>query len=46
MFTDNERAVALYRKHGFEVEGAHRGCALRAGRHADVLAMARIGQKL
>jgi putative acetyltransferase len=30
VFTDNERAIALYRKHGFEVEGTHKACASRA----------------
>jgi putative acetyltransferase len=42
VFTDNERAIALYRKHGFEVEGTHKAYALRAGRWCDVHSMARI----
>ena len=42
VFTDNERAIALYRKHGFEVEGTHKAYALRAGRWADTYSMARI----
>lgn len=42
VFTDNERAIALYRKHGFEVEGTHKAYALRAGKWADVYSMARI----
>jgi putative acetyltransferase len=42
VFTDNERAIALYRKHGFEVEGTHKAYALRAGTWADVYSMARI----
>ena len=45
VFADNERAIALYRKFGFEVEGTHREYALRAGRYADTLAMARIKHK-
>jgi putative acetyltransferase len=45
VFTDNERAIALYRKHGFEVEGTHRHYALRAGAWADVHSMARIRLK-
>ncbi len=42
VFADNARAIALYKKFGFEVEGTHRGYALRDGQYADVLSMARI----
>ncbi|OKP80956.1 GNAT family N-acetyltransferase [Ensifer adhaerens] len=42
VFTDNEPAIALYRKAGFEMEGTHRAYALRNGVLADVFAMARI----
>ena len=42
VFTDNERAIALYRKHGFEVEGTHKAYALRAGKWTDVHSMARV----
>lgn len=42
VFADNARAVALYRRHGFEVEGRMRGYALRHGQYADCLAMARL----
>ncbi len=45
VFTDNERAIALYRRFGFETEGTHREYAMRNGRLADVLAMARIRHK-
>jgi putative acetyltransferase len=42
VYDDNAPAIALYRKFGFEVEGRHRGYALRDGRYVDALAMARI----
>ena len=42
VFVDNAPAIALYRKFGFEVEGTHRGYALRDGVYADVYAMARL----
>jgi putative acetyltransferase len=42
VYADNAAAIALYRKFGFEVEGRHRGYALRDGRYVDVFAMARI----
>ncbi len=42
VFTDNERAIALYRRFGFRQEGLHRGFALRGGAYTDVLSMARL----
>ena len=42
VFTDNERAIGLYRRFGFRIEGTHRGFALRDGVYADVHAMARL----
>lgn len=42
VFTDNVRAIALYRRFGFEQEGLHRGYALRNGQYADTLSMARL----
>ena len=45
VFTDNERAIALYKRHGFEIEGTHKAYALRAGKWCDVYSMARIRWK-
>ena len=42
VFSDNARAVALYKRFGFEHEGTHRGFALRAGAYADAFSMARL----
>lgn len=42
VFIDNARAISLYQRFGFRVEGTHRAYALRHGRFADVLAMARL----
>lgn len=42
VFCDNERAIALYQKHGFEIEGKKRMAAVRAGRYEDEYLMARI----
>lgn len=41
VFVDNERAVALYKKHGFEIEGEFADYAYRNGRYANVYSMAR-----
>jgi L-phenylalanine/L-methionine N-acetyltransferase len=42
VYTDNERAIALYQKFGFEIEGTHRAYSLRDGVYVDAHAMARI----
>jgi L-phenylalanine/L-methionine N-acetyltransferase len=42
VFTDNEPAIALYRKFGFEIEGALRKHAFRDGEFADSYVMARV----
>ena len=42
VFTDNDRALALYERCGFVHEGTHRAYALRHGVYADVFSMARL----
>jgi len=42
VYVDNERAIALYRRFGFEIEGRHRGYVLRDGSFIDAYAMARL----
>ena len=42
VYTDNVRAIALYRRFGFEVEGTHKGYALRDGVYVDSHTMARL----
>ena len=42
VFVDNEPAIALYRKFGFEVEGTHRKYGRRDGELIDTYAMARV----
>jgi putative acetyltransferase len=42
VYTDNEPAIALYRKFGFEVEGTFRDYAYRNGTYVDSLSMARL----
>jgi len=42
VYVDNERAIALYRRFGFEIEGRARGYVLRDGEYIDALLMARI----
>lgn len=45
VFQDNERAIRLYERHGFEREGLHRAYALRDGAYVDALSMARLHPK-
>ena len=42
VYVDNERAIGLYRKFGFETEGRLRGYAMRQGQYVDVFTMARL----
>jgi putative acetyltransferase len=42
VYTDNEPAIALYRKFGFEIEGTMRKSAFRDGEFVDAHMMARI----
>jgi L-phenylalanine/L-methionine N-acetyltransferase len=42
VWSDNDRAVRLYERFGFEREGVHRRYAWRDGAWADALAMARL----
>lgn len=45
VYDDNERAIKLYERHGFQHEGRHRAFALRNGVYVDALAMARLHPK-
>jgi L-phenylalanine/L-methionine N-acetyltransferase len=42
VFCDNERAISLYRKFGFEIEGRHTCFARRDDEFADAYTMARL----
>lgn len=42
VFTDNARAITLYQRFGFRLEGTHVAYALRQGAYHDVHAMARL----
>ncbi len=46
VFEDNLPALALYRRHGFVIEGTHRGFAFRDGLYVDALAMARLHPRM
>lgn len=42
VYTDNEPALRLYKKLGFEIEGTHRKYAFRDGAYVDAHTMARV----
>jgi putative acetyltransferase len=42
VYVDNARAIALYRRFGFEIEGTYRAYAWRDGAYVDAHAMARL----
>lgn len=42
VFTDNESAIALYKKFGFVIEGEAREFAFRGGKYIDAYLMARL----
>ncbi len=46
VFTDNEPALKLYRKFGFETEGTLRAFAFRAGVYVDAYVMARLSPRI
>jgi putative acetyltransferase len=45
VYVDNERAIGLYKRFGFEIEGRQRAYALREGHFVDSYAMARLHPK-
>lgn len=42
VFAENEKAIALYKSLGFELEGTRRAASIRHGRYADEYLMARL----
>ncbi|MBC8943894.1 GNAT family N-acetyltransferase [Xenorhabdus indica] len=46
VFTDNEKAIALYTKFGFEMEGIKCKAAFKNGQYCDVVAMSLINDRM
>lgn len=46
VYPDNEPAIALYRRHGFEPEGLGRKAVFRDGEYVDILRMGRLHPRL
>jgi putative acetyltransferase len=44
VYTDNEAALKLYQKFGFQIEGTHRHYAFHDGAFVDSYSMARINE--
>jgi len=42
VFCDNDKAVGLYKKLGFEIEGTMKKAAIKSGKYADMYMMARV----
>jgi putative acetyltransferase len=42
VYTDNERAISLYKKYGFEIEGESKFAAFKNGEYTSLFKMARI----
>lgn len=42
VFSDNERAIKLYEKHGFKIEGIQKYAAIKNDNYSDELMMARV----
>ena len=42
VYVNNEHALKIYRRFGFEIEGTHRAYSLRDGQYTDTYAMARL----
>ena len=42
VYTDNARAIHLYKNFGFEIEGTRRALSFREGEYVDTYAMARL----